>query len=134
MSLLVTGACRQPHHALEGVFCVGSLVQQLTVLQLLTHALQGVEGLVQLHRHGHFGQIFADVVPQDVPQVDVAGVGTWRWEAGTPPVPKGAASKVSIGHWEVKTSLMTQRKQCSNIYSRQGNNLLFKNDLFLKLI
>lgn len=86
------------YHALKGVLSVGCLVQQLTVLQLFTHALQGVEGLVELNWHGHFGQVFADVVPQDVPKVDVAGVRTWRWQAGAPPVTEGAASKVSVCH------------------------------------
>lgn len=74
--------------------------QQLAVLQLFTHALQGVEGLVELHRHGHFGQVLANVVSQDVPEVDVAGVRTRRRQAGAPPVTEGTASKVSVGHWE----------------------------------
>lgn len=56
-----------PHHTLEGVGRVGSLFQQLAVLQLLAHPLQGVERLVELHGHLHFGELFADVVPEDVP-------------------------------------------------------------------
>lgn len=86
------------HHTLEGVLGVGRLVQQLCVLQLLTHALQCVEGLVELHGHGHLGQVLADVVPQDVPQVDVAGVGARRWQAGAAAVAEGAAGKVAVGH------------------------------------
>lgn len=58
------------HHTLEGVGRVGSLLQQLAVLQLLAHPLQGVERLVELHGHLHLGEFFADVVPEDVPQAD----------------------------------------------------------------
>lgn len=86
------------YHALKGILGLSSLIQQLAVLQLFTHALQGVEGLVELHGHGHFGQVFADVVSQDVPEVDVAGVRTGCRQAAAPPITKGAASKVSVGH------------------------------------
>lgn len=61
---------KPPHHTLERVERVGSLFQQLAVLQLLAHPLQGVERLVELHGHLHFGEFFADVVPEDVPQAD----------------------------------------------------------------
>lgn len=65
------------HHAFKRILCVSSPVEQLTVLQLLTQSLQGVERLIKLHRHRHLGQVFADVVPEDVPQADgaVAGAG-----------------------------------------------------------
>ena len=89
--------CR-PHHALVGVIRVGGLVQQLGVLQLLAHVLQRVERLVQLHRHGHLGQIFANIVPQDVPQVDVAGVRGGAGQARAASVTKGIARQVPIGH------------------------------------
>lgn len=62
---------KPPHHTLERVGRVSSLFQQLAVLQLLAHPLQGVERLVELHGHLHFGELFADVVPEDVPQADV---------------------------------------------------------------
>lgn len=58
-------------------------VEQLAVLQLLTQPLQGVEWLVQLHWHGHLGQVLSNVIPQDVPETDVAGVGARRWEHRT---------------------------------------------------
>ncbi len=64
------------YHALKRVLCVCSLVQQFTVLQLLTQSLQCVERLVELNRHGYFRQVLPDVVLQDVPQADVAGIGT----------------------------------------------------------
>lgn len=86
------------HHALEGVLCLGRLVQEIAVLQLLTHVLQGVEGLVQLHGHGHLGQVLADVVPQDVPQVDVAGVRGLRRQADAAAVAERAGRKVAVGH------------------------------------
>lgn len=94
----VLGGRELLHHAFKGILCLSSLVQQLAVLQLFTHTLQGVEGLVELHWHGHLGQVFADVVPQDVPQVDIAGVGAGGRQAGAAPVTEGAAGKVSIGH------------------------------------
>lgn len=74
---------KPPHHTLEGVVRVGSLVQQLAVLQLLTHPLQGVERLVQLHWHLHFGEVFANVVPEDVPQAD-ADVRAGHRKTGSP--------------------------------------------------
>lgn len=68
---LLAPSKRPPHHTLARVGRVSSLFQQLAVLQLLTHPLQGVERLVELHGHLHFGELFADVVPEDVPQADV---------------------------------------------------------------
>lgn len=62
---------KPPHHTLERVGRVRCLFQQLAVLQLLAHPLQGVERLVELHGHLHFGELFANVVPEDVPQADV---------------------------------------------------------------
>lgn len=72
--------CPDGYHALKWVRCVCGSVEQLAVLQLLTQPLQGVKRLIQLHRHGHLGQILSNVIPQDVPQTDVAGVGAWRGE------------------------------------------------------
>lgn len=71
------------HHALVGVIGLVGGVQQLTVLQLLTQPLQGVEWLVELYRHGHLGQVLTDVVPQDVPQAHAAG-GAGRGQRGAP--------------------------------------------------
>ncbi len=71
------------HHALERVLGLVGGVQQLTVLQLLTQSLQGVERLIELHRHGHFGQVLTDIVPQDVPQAYAAG-GAGRGQRGAP--------------------------------------------------
>lgn len=65
-----------PYHALKRVLCVCSLVQQFAVLQFLTQPLQCVEWLVELNRHGYFRQVLPNVVLQDVPQADVAGIGT----------------------------------------------------------
>lgn len=36
-----------------------------------------------MHRHGHLGQVFADVVPEDVPQADGAVVGAWCGQTGS---------------------------------------------------
>lgn len=63
------------HHPLQGTGRLGSLVQELAVLQLLTQPLQRVEGLVEFHRHGHLRQVLPDVRSQDVPQADVTGLG-----------------------------------------------------------
>lgn len=84
------------HHPLQGVGQLGSLVQELAVLQLLAEPLQRVEGLIELHWHGHLRQVFPDVVSQDVPQADVTGLGAWRRQTcpsfglGLPP---------TIDHW-----------------------------------
>lgn len=71
-----------PHHAFKGVLCVGGPVEQLAVLQLLAQPLQRVEWLVELHGHGDFGEVLANVVPEDVPQADGAAVGAGRGQAG----------------------------------------------------
>lgn len=71
------------HHALVGVRGLVCGVQQVAVLQLLTQPLQGVERLVELHGHGDLGQVFADVVPQDVPEAHAAG-GAGGRQRGTP--------------------------------------------------
>lgn len=71
-----------PHHPLQGAGGLRGLVQELTVLQLLAEPLQRVQGLVQLHRHGHLGQVLPDVISQDVPQADAAAVGAGRRQAG----------------------------------------------------
>lgn len=70
-----------PHHAFERVLCVGSPVEQLAVLQFLAQPLQRVEWLVELHGHRDFGEVLANVVPEDVPQADGAAVGAWRGQA-----------------------------------------------------
>lgn len=69
------------HHALVRVLSLVSGVQQVAVLQLLTQPLQGVQRLIELHRHGHLGKVLADVVSQDVPQAHAAG-GTGRGQRG----------------------------------------------------
>lgn len=69
------------HHALVGVLGLVGGVQQLAVLQFLAQPLEGVDGLVELHRHGHLGQVLADVVPQDVPQAHAAA-GSRRGQRG----------------------------------------------------
>lgn len=74
-----------PHHPLQGTGDARGLVQQLAVLQLLAEPLQRVQRLVQLHGHGHFGQVLPDVIPQDVPQADAAAVGAGRRQARPPP-------------------------------------------------
>lgn len=61
------------HHALVWVMGLVGSVQQLTVLQLFTQPLKGVDWLIQLYWHGHLGQILTDVVPQDIPQAHAAG-------------------------------------------------------------
>lgn len=75
------GRCHA-HHPLQGAGHLGGLVQELAVLQLLAEPLQRVERLVELHRHGHLGQVLADVISQDVPQADVTGIGAGRRQAG----------------------------------------------------
>lgn len=58
-----------------------SSVQEFTVLQLLTQLLQSVEWLIEVHGHGHLGQVLAYVVSQDVPQAHAVG-GTGRGQSG----------------------------------------------------
>lgn len=53
-------------------------VQQAAVLQLLTQPLQSVEWLIEVHWHGHLGQVLANVVSQDVPQAHTVGRGGRR--------------------------------------------------------
>ena len=57
-------------------------VQQLAVLQLLTEPLQRVDWLVELHGHGHLGQVLADVVAQDVPHAHAAAARAGRRQRG----------------------------------------------------
>ena len=82
-----------------GVLRAAGRVQQLAVLQLLAEPLQRVDWLVELHGHGHLGQVLADVVAQDVPQVDVAGVRGRRRQADAPAVAESAGHEVAVGHW-----------------------------------
>ena len=77
---------------MKRVLCVSSPVQQLAVLQLLTQSLQGVERLIKLHRHRHLGEVFADVVPENVPQADRAVVRAGRGQAGSALTEDGAFS------------------------------------------
>lgn len=81
---LVSDTLCLTHHTFERVLGLISRVQELTVLQLLTEPLQGVERLIQVHWHGHLGQILSDVVPQDVPQTDAA-LWTGSREHAAPP-------------------------------------------------
>lgn len=89
------------YHALIRVLGLVGSVQQVTVLQLLTEPLQGVQRFVELHWHGHLGQVLADVVPQDVPQADGAG-GTGRGQRGAP---------TSQGHHTANWKRDKQRKR-----------------------
>ena len=73
------------HHPLVRVLRLVGCVQQLAVLQLLTQPLQGVERLVELHWHGHLGQVLPDVVLQDVPQAHAAS-GTRGGQLGAPAI------------------------------------------------
>ena len=75
---------RSPHHPLQGIRDLSGLVQKLTVLQLLAEPLQRVQWFVQLHRHGHFGQVLPYVISQDVPHADVAGVRAGCRQASSP--------------------------------------------------
>lgn len=88
------------YHAFVGVISLCCFVQQLGVLQLLTHVLQSVERLIQLHRHGHLGQVFTNVVPQDIPQVNIGGVGRWSRQTRTPPISKHPSCYISVQHCE----------------------------------
>lgn len=69
---LVCVCAGSSHHALVRILGLIGGVQQLAVLQLLAQPLQGVDWFVEMHRHGHLGQVLADVVPQDVPQAHAA--------------------------------------------------------------
>lgn len=69
------------YHALAGVGHAAGLVQEVAILQLLAESLQRVERLVELHRHRHLGQVFADVVAEDVPQAHICSRPTGSWQA-----------------------------------------------------
>lgn len=69
------------YHALAGVSDAAGLVQEAAVLELLAEPLQGVEWLVELHRHRHLRQVLADVVTQYVPQAHVGARPTGRGQA-----------------------------------------------------
>lgn len=69
------------YHALAGVSHTAGLVQEAAILQLLTEPLQCVERLVELHRHRHLGQVFADVVTQDIPKAHICSRPTGSWQA-----------------------------------------------------
>lgn len=86
------------HHAFVEIISLGCFVQQLGVLQLLTHVLESVKRLIQLHRHGHLRQVFTNVVPQDIPQVNIGGIRRWSRQTCTPPVSKHAPGHISIRH------------------------------------
>lgn len=69
------------YHALAGVGHAAGLVQEVAILQLLAESLQRVERLVELHGHRHLGQVFADVVAEDVPQAHICPRSTGSWQA-----------------------------------------------------
>lgn len=60
---------------------MAGLVQEAAVLQFLAEPLQRVERLVELHGHRHLGQVFADVVTEDIPQAHVCPGPTGSWQA-----------------------------------------------------
>lgn len=91
----VSGRVRA-HHPFQGVGQLGGLVQEFAVLQLLAEPLQRVEGLVELHRHGHLRQVLPDVVSQDVPQADVTGL--WARRRQTRPS-FGPGFPPTVDHW-----------------------------------
>lgn len=62
--------------------------------------LQSVERLVELYRHGDFRQVFANVVPQDVPQVNVTGVRAGGGQACAPPVSEGTSRELPVQDWQ----------------------------------
>lgn len=97
-----------PHHPLQGTGHARSLVQQLAVLQLLAEPLQGIQRLVQLHGHGHLGQILPDVVAEDAPQADTTGVGALRRQA-RPPFGPGFPTAFENRTWKERT-LVDSRK------------------------
>lgn len=80
-----TAARLTPHHPFQGTGELRGLVQKLAVLQLLAEPLQRVQWLVELHGHGHLRQILPDIIPEDVPQADVTGVGARGRQAGSSP-------------------------------------------------
>lgn len=69
------------YHALAGVSHPAGVVQEAAVLQLLAEPLQGVERLVELHRHRHLGQVFAYIVAEDVPKAHVHPGPAGGWQA-----------------------------------------------------
>lgn len=93
-----------PYHPLIGVVGLRGFVQELTVLHFLTEVLQSVEWLVELHGHGDFGQVFANVVPQDIPQVNVTSVRARSRQAGSTAIAEGASCELPIQDWERKKS------------------------------
>lgn len=98
------------YHAFIWVVSFSRFIQQLSVLQLLTHVLQSVKRLIQLHRHGHFGQVFTNVVPQNIPQVNIWGVGRRSRQTRTPPISKHASCYISVRHcWEEIQGVVVMR-------------------------
>lgn len=69
------------YHALAGVSHAAGLVQEAAILQLLAEPLQRVERLVELHGHRHLGQVFADVVSENIPQAHICPRPTGSWQA-----------------------------------------------------
>lgn len=57
------------HHTHMWVLRVRSRVQQMTVLHLLTESLQCVDWLVELHWHGHLGEVLPNVGRQNAPHI-----------------------------------------------------------------
>lgn len=85
-----------PYHPLIGVISLRGLVQELTVLQLFAEVLQSVEWLVELHGHGDLRQVFANVVSQDIPQVNVTGVRARGRQARAAAVPEGTSCELPV--------------------------------------
>ena len=57
------------HESLQRRWSQDSLINQITVLQLLAQPLQGGQRLVQRDRHRDLAQVLPDVLAQQVPQV-----------------------------------------------------------------
>lgn len=90
------------YHSLIGVIRLRGLVQELAVLHFFTEVLQCVEWFVELHRHGDLGQVFANVVSQDIPQVNVTGVRARSRQARAAAVPEGTSCELPIQDWQGK--------------------------------
>lgn len=100
------------HHTLVRVGGLVGCVQQLAVLQLLTKPLQGVEWLVQLDRHRHFGQVLPNVVPEDVPQTHAAG-GTGSGQPGATTNHRADATHCRGGRrWMIRLSKKNFKVKC----------------------
>lgn len=93
------------YHALAGVSHAAGLVQEAAVLQLLAEPLQRVERLVELHGHRHLGQVFADIVAEDIPQAHVCPGPTGSWQAAASRGPYG--NPWNTGPWANANALVS---------------------------